>query len=370
MLSVIINVKDGERLIGRVLESLVKFEDVIVYDNYSIDNTVKIANEFANVRVFKEKFEGMGITRNNAVKNAKYDWVFYVDSDEVVSIELANYLLEYKFKLGHIYEIKRRNYFDNYFLNTSGWGNDWVKRVFNKNDTQYDNKDVHESVEKRHCKIIKINNGCIYHFPYDNMSELINKMQVYSDSYAKQNYKKKHISLITIPFRSLFMFLKYYILQKGFLNGYEGFLISSYNAIGVFVKYMKLYELTQKKTLALAIYIENCEELSYIISSINVQKLLPKKVYVIINDELKVNKESFLKIKQISIELIVPSNIVFNFNQDIGTIINDFIIKDNFVGIVVFVEDNYLLKQTNFLKKCKKAILNGYNIDKVEIFNS
>lgn len=370
MLSVIINVKNGERLIKKVLESLVKFEDVIVYDNYSVDNTIKIANEFSNVRVFEEEFKGMGAARNNAATKAKYDWIFYVDSDEIVSLELANYLLNCKLTTGNIYTVKRRNYFDNYFLNASGWGNDWVKRIFNRKETQYNNKDVHESVNKGNCKIIKIKKGCIYHFPYENMSELIDKMQVYSYAYAKQNYKKKQVSLMTIPFRSLLMFLKYYFLQRGFLNGYEGFVISSYNAIGVFVKYMKLYELSQKQTIALAVYIKNFEELSFIIDSINEQKLLPKKVYIIIDDELKISKEYLSKIKQIQIELIVESNIIFNFNQDIGTIINNSMIKDDFLNIVIFVEDNLLLKQSNFFKKCKKAILNGYNIDKVEIFNN
>ena len=42
MLSICINVKNGERYLARTLLSVREFEDVVLLDNYSKDNTVAI----------------------------------------------------------------------------------------------------------------------------------------------------------------------------------------------------------------------------------------------------------------------------------------------------------------------------------------
>ena len=51
--------------------------------------------------------------------------------------------------------------------------------------------------------------------------------------------------LITIPFE----FLKRYLLKLGVLDGIRGFIWASFSAFYVFVKYMKLWFLWEKRSV-------------------------------------------------------------------------------------------------------------------------
>jgi (heptosyl)LPS beta-1,4-glucosyltransferase len=46
--------------------------------------------------------------------------------------------------------------------------------------------------------------------------------------------------------RPVFLFLKMYILKRGFLDGKEGFLLAVFSANYVFTKYAKHWELNRK----------------------------------------------------------------------------------------------------------------------------
>ena len=46
-----------------------------------------------------------------------------------------------------------------------------------------------------------------------------------------------------------FDFIRYYFLQRNFLNGYEGFVWSMFSAFCGFLKYAKLNDLHQNKSL-------------------------------------------------------------------------------------------------------------------------
>lgn len=284
MLSICINVKNGERYLRRTLLSVSRFEDVVLLDNYSTDNTVTIAKEFPNVRVYDAPFEGMGKARNLIASYAKYDWVLFVDCDEVLDSSLVEILLNYKFDRGFIYSIYRRNYYDGKLIESSSWGNDWIKRLYNRNDTRFAENQVHDNFIDN-LSNIRIKGGFMIHFPYEKISQLIDKMQFYSTLYAEQHYGRKKPKLWTIPFRAFFMFIKCYIIKGGIKDGYEGLIISVYNSVGVWSKYIKLYEKYNKKNIILAFVVDNRLEIRKVIQDINKQNVLPEKVLFLFNDE-------------------------------------------------------------------------------------
>jgi glycosyltransferase involved in cell wall biosynthesis len=364
MLSIVINVKNGAEYLERTLNALSRFNDVVLLDNYSTDNTIAIAKQFTNVRIFEHEFCGMGKVRNLAASYAKNDWVFFVDCDEIVSPQLTEVLLTTQFETGNIYRILRKNYYDGFLIDSSSWGDDWILRLYNKTETKFEENEVHDSFVPNHLKHTKLEGGFLYHFPYNNVNKLIDKMQFYSTLYAKQHFKKKKCNLVLLPFRAFIMFVKCYILKRGFMQGYEGLAISSYNAMGVFSKYIKLYELSYKRSIGLAIYIKNIHSnLLPTIDYINQQTLLPQKVFFIVDDSRHLDNANFAQL--IKHNLIVPAKIITSGSDMYGAIKNELAPE---LENIVYLKQIGILSNHNYFKQCKKAILKGKSILHSEIF--
>jgi glycosyltransferase involved in cell wall biosynthesis len=88
MLSVTVLVKNAEATLADTLRSLESFSEVILLDTGSTDQTLAIAGEFPNVKIFHAPFQGFGPSHNLATSLAAYDFVLSLDSDEILSDEL------------------------------------------------------------------------------------------------------------------------------------------------------------------------------------------------------------------------------------------------------------------------------------------
>ena len=76
-------VKNAEKDLARSLESLVKYVDeIIVVDTGSTDSTVEVAKKFG-AKVFHETWQDdFSTPRNIAIREAKGDWIVFLDADE------------------------------------------------------------------------------------------------------------------------------------------------------------------------------------------------------------------------------------------------------------------------------------------------
>lgn len=244
-ISVCIIVKNARYTIKECLDSLKDFDEVILLDNGSSDDTLTIAREFCNVRIFESEFIGFGALKNLALSYAKNDWILSLDSDEVLESNTIEYLKNITLDANNIYAISRKNLYNGEWIKACGWYPDYVYRIFNKTHTRFNDNIVHESVMiQKDSTILKIpmHNGAIKHYAYDNIAHLLEKMQYYSSLWAEQNTHKQSSPLKAI-FRGLWSFIRSYFFKKGFIYGYRGFIISVCNGLGTFFKYMKLYEI-------------------------------------------------------------------------------------------------------------------------------
>ncbi|MFZ4525924.1 MAG: glycosyltransferase family 2 protein [Chlorobium sp.] len=241
-ISVTILTNNSEVYLFECLSALQAFSEVVIVDNGSTDNTIAIASGFTNVTLHEHPFIGFGPMKNIAVDNASNDWILSVDSDEIVTPELAREILGLKLDSNVVYVVERDNYYHRRLIRGCGWDNDRVERLFNRESTKYDDKLVHEGLIMSANLNTELLSGKLKHYTYDNASQLLQKMQHYSTLWAKEYHGRKKASPFKAFLYGLLTFFKSYVLKKGWVDGYAGLLISISNANGVFYKYIKLYE--------------------------------------------------------------------------------------------------------------------------------
>ena len=245
-ITVTVLTKDSEATLRECLEALRRFSEVVVLDSGSSDRTIEIARSFPNVVVHEHPFLGFGPMKNLALDKASNDWILSVDSDEVVSVELAEEILGMQLDEACVYAVGRDNHYHGRLINGCGWDNDRVERLFNLKEVRFNDKMIHEGLEIGEGVRVVMLGGRLKHYAYDNASQLIGKLQHYSTLWAEERKGKKRVTALQAFLYAAFSFLKYYILKRGWLYGYEGLLISVSNANGVFYKYIKLYETSRR----------------------------------------------------------------------------------------------------------------------------
>tara|TARA_A100001011_G_scaffold384563_1_gene457349 strand:+ start:271 stop:1146 length:876 start_codon:yes stop_codon:yes gene_type:complete len=104
------------RAISSVLNQSFIVHEIIIVDNNSSDKTISfVKNNFKKVKVINEKKIGVSHARNLGIKNCRYEWIAFLDSDDEWMPDKINkqfaFLKKKNFKLGlvHTNEIWIKN---------------------------------------------------------------------------------------------------------------------------------------------------------------------------------------------------------------------------------------------------------------------
>lgn len=239
-LSVVIICKDAAETLPDTLASVADFAEVIVYDNGSTDESMQIAQSFANVKLVQGEFNGFGLTKQAAIACAANDWVFSLDADEVVSADLLAFLATLPLQDPHqLWEILRHNHFLAARMRHGGLSDDWVLRIFNRQHYNIDDSPVHEAVRPGpDAKVLRAE-GHLRHNTWRSLHEVIDKVQRYSELRSGDSDKTSGPLLIYL--RAHWAFFRAYILQLGLLDGWRGLVHAKARGDDTFYKYMKRY---------------------------------------------------------------------------------------------------------------------------------
>lgn len=240
-ISVTILTKNSRQYLLEVLESLIAFDEVVLFDTGSNDGTIEIAKQFPNVIVHQGRFAGFGPTHNHASSMARHDWILSIDSDEVVSSELKKEIEQLRLESGCVYAFPRHNYYNGKWIKWCGWYPDRQFRLYNRKNTRFTDVQVHEAIIVQRMQKVYLQSP-LKHYSYAKVADFLNKMQSYSSLFAKQYQGQKSSSISKAVLHGLFAFFKSYFLKGGILGKREGFEISVYNANTAFYKYLKLLE--------------------------------------------------------------------------------------------------------------------------------
>jgi len=234
-MSVVIMVKNAEGTIEECLESLLIFDEVILYFNNSTDNTREIAEKYKNVTIINGDFLGFGKTKNMAATYSSNDWILSLDSDEILNKALLNEMAQMNFDdIKNIYKLKR----DNYFLGHKTQESDVIVRIYNRTFTQFNDNNVHEKVIiPVNAEIVKLKNS-FTHLNITDINQTLTKMIQYTD--LSSEHEKTCFFAIVIA-KSVFAFFKIYVLKGNILKGWVGFTLGVNAANRRYYKYIKQY---------------------------------------------------------------------------------------------------------------------------------
>jgi glycosyltransferase involved in cell wall biosynthesis len=280
-ISVTLLTKNSQKHLHANLKALQAFEEVVVLDNGSTDTTLDIARQYPNTKIVLSPFIGFGPLKNLAAEHAAHPWILSIDSDEVVSEELTQEIMALDLTdTSVVYSLLRHNFYGQKLIKACGWDNDVVPRLYHKGSTRFAALPVHEYIQTEGMRVKKLS-GTLNHYSYDSISQLINKMNHYTTLFAQENRFRKTSSPAKSYLKGAFSFFRNYMLQRGFLFGYEGLVISFSNASGSFYKYMKLHEENQRLDISLIVTTHNWKEaLAAVLKSAFAQSELPKEIIV------------------------------------------------------------------------------------------
>lgn len=238
-----------EKKIAGCLQSLIGVADeIIVIDSCSQDRTEEICRKYG-VRFISRPFEGYVAQKNYSMQQATYDHILALDADERLSEELRQSILAVKQNWGNVdgYVVNRFNNYCGKWMHFSGWYPEKKIRLWDRRKAQWGGTDPHDFVfiPKKRTKSLK---GNLIHYAYLTVDEHLRQVQRFAEIAARAKYKKgERVSFfINVLLSPLFRFVKSYVFQLGFLDGYYGFVFCSTSATMTFFKYIRLYEYKRK----------------------------------------------------------------------------------------------------------------------------
>lgn len=217
-------------------------DELIIVDSFSKDKTVDIIKEFPHIKLYQRKFDDFSSQKNYAIEKASNEWIIFFDADEVIPKSLKEEIIE---KVSNeteevAYWIYRTTIYMGKEIRYSGLQNDKVIRLFKKEFCRYNGKLVHEEIDaKGNVGFLK---NKMKHYSYKGMDIIIAKRNKYAQLQAETLFKKGKKSTVFHFFvKPAFRFFKHFVLKRGFLDGFQGFMISYVYSYTVFMRYVKLW---------------------------------------------------------------------------------------------------------------------------------
>ena len=240
-ISVVINTYNARQHLEKVLDSVKDFDEIVVCDMESTDDTVAIAERYGcKVVVFpKGNHTCCEPARTFAIQSASNPWVFIVDADEIVTPELRDALYQ-ELKRPDVpagYYIPRHNMFMGMFVRDFHY--DYQLRFLVREGTEWPPY-IHSlpKVPGRVEKLKACKDARLLHLMDETMHEYIAKMNVYTDNETN----KKQYGVVALFWRPFWRFFKSYIMDGSFRMGTRGLIRSLMHAVYQFVLVSKIIE--------------------------------------------------------------------------------------------------------------------------------
>ncbi len=219
-------------------------DEIVVVDSFSNDRTVEIINEciekYKKIKLYQHIYENSTSQKNWILNQVRSEWIFLLDADERCTSELSEEIktIIAQKEENEAFWIGRQNFFMGRELKFI-WKSDKVIRLF-KSHCRYENKHVHGEIITN-TKAPKLKNK-ILHYTYKDINRHLLKSHKYCTwgAYDRLNTATP-INCYHLVILPIFIFIKFYIIKLGILDGIPGLFISAHAAWNRFERYMKIW---------------------------------------------------------------------------------------------------------------------------------
>ncbi|AKD57251.1 glycosyltransferase family 2 protein [Spirosoma radiotolerans] len=187
MISVLILTKDEEQDLPKCLKSVSWCDDIHVFDSFSNDRTVEIAQK-AGAIVTQRKFDSYAAQRNAALRDLpyKYPWLFILDADEQIPGQLLSVMQEHIQKATDTtngFRLRRRDYIGKKWLKYSQMTPFYIRLV--RLGKAHYHREINEVLEVD--GTVEEIDGYFNHYPFSKgFRHWLNKHNQYSSMEAKR----------------------------------------------------------------------------------------------------------------------------------------------------------------------------------------
>lgn len=242
-LSVIIITNNEALNIERCIKSVLPISnDVIVVDSGSKDATLDICKRYP-IRVYERAWKGYASQKNFGNSLALNPYILSIDADEELSSELQEEIKIMREPFADAYEIPFKINFCGKWLSYTHWNPGKHIRIFKKEITWNANV-VHEElvIPQNARKVLLF--GVINHYTIHSLEQYKYKNDYYATLAAeKMKASGRKPGLVKLYISPCWRFFHSYILKRGFLDGYYGYVIAYETARCAFLKYSRLKQM-------------------------------------------------------------------------------------------------------------------------------
>lgn len=246
-ISVVIHTYNAEEYLSRVLDTVKDFDEILICDMYSTDKTIEIAENYGCRIIYHENVGYVEPARMYAISQATNDWILIVDADELISLQLKDYL--YNFVANNTtsdisaIKIPRKNYQLGRFMRS--YYPDYVIRFVRKGNVVWP-PILHAKPQIKgliHTIPAKRKELAFIHLANEPISVTIKKMNAYTDfEITRERRRDKKYGFVNLLIEPFIRFLRLYLFKGGFRDGIPGFVWACEYAYYKFITIAKSIE--------------------------------------------------------------------------------------------------------------------------------
>ena len=239
-LSAVVTTFNNAGTLADCLASLAFCDEIVVLDSDSDDATRQIAEQHG-ARIFVEPFKGYGLQKQSAIDKARHDWILLLDADESLT-DAARIAIERELQAPRAvgYRLPRHEWLF-WRWPHPGTRPNWQLRLFRKSCGGMNAVPIHAAPEVT--GPVRDIDAPFRHFGEPELAVRVDKINRYSSGLVEHKLKSSPRFLgLRLVFYPTVAFLRFYVGQRYFLNGWAGYFAARSQAFYAFLKYAKVLE--------------------------------------------------------------------------------------------------------------------------------